>query len=101
VQSFGGKEWDIFRKVLLPGTVPHMMTGIRLGVGRGLLGMVVSEMYASTAGIGGQISLYGNSFRTPELIALIAVVSLLGFFCGDLMRRVEERVRRGRMEVQL
>jgi ABC-type nitrate/sulfonate/bicarbonate transport system permease component len=35
------------------------------------------------------------------LIALIAVVSLLGFFCGDLMRRVEERVRRGRMEVQL
>ncbi|OGP65597.1 MAG: hypothetical protein A2170_11165 [Deltaproteobacteria bacterium RBG_13_53_10] len=101
VQSFGGKEWDIFKKVLLPGTVPHMMTGIRLGVGRGLLGMVVSEMYASTAGIGGQISLYGNSFRTPELIALIAVVSLLGFLCVDLMRRIEERVRRGRVEVQL
>jgi ABC-type nitrate/sulfonate/bicarbonate transport system permease component len=99
VRSFGGGEWDIFKKVLLPGTVPPMMTGIRLGVGRGLLGMVVSEMYASTAGIGGQIALYGNSFRTTELIVLIAVVSLLGFIMVDLMRRIEERVRRGRMEV--
>jgi ABC-type nitrate/sulfonate/bicarbonate transport system permease component len=99
VRSFGGGEWDIFKKVLLPGTIPPMMTGVRLGVGRGLLGMVVSEMYASTAGIGGQIALYGNSFRTTELIVLITVVSLLGFIMVDLMRRVEERVRRGRMEV--
>jgi NitT/TauT family transport system permease protein len=99
VRSFGGKEWDIFKKVLLPGTVPPMMTGIRLGVGRGLLGMVVSEMYASTEGIGGQIALYGNSFRTTELIVLIAVVSLLGFIMVDLMRRVEEHIRKGRMGV--
>jgi len=99
VRSFGGKEWDIFEKVLLPGTVPPMMTGIRLGVGRGLLGMVVSEMYASTEGIGGQIALYGNSFRTTELIVLIAVVSLLGFIMVDLMRRVEEHIRKGRMGV--
>jgi NitT/TauT family transport system permease protein len=76
-----------------------MMSGVRLGVGRGLLGMVVSEMYASTAGIGGQIAIYGNSFRTTELITLIAIVSLLGFFMVDLMRRVEEWVRRGRMEI--
>jgi NitT/TauT family transport system permease protein len=99
VRSFGGTEWDIFKKVFLPGAVPPMMSGIRLGVGRGILGMVVSEMYASTAGIGGQIAIYGNSFRTTELITLIAIVSLLGFFMVDLMRRVEERVRRGRMEV--
>lgn len=98
VRSFGGNEWDIFKKVLLPGAVPHMMVGIRLGVGRGLLGMVVGEMYASTAGIGGQIALYGMSFRTAELIALIAVVSLLGFLSVDLIRRAEEWVRRERME---
>ncbi|MBI5441795.1 MAG: ABC transporter permease [Deltaproteobacteria bacterium] len=100
VRAFGGSGWDVFRKVLLPGSVPPMMTGLRLGVGRGLLGMVVSEMYASTEGIGGQIGLYGNSFRTAELMALIAVVSLLGFFLVDLMRRVEGRVSRGRVEVQ-
>ncbi len=100
VRSFGGSEWDVFRKVLLPGAVPPMMTGIRLGVGRGLLGMVVSEMYASTEGIGGLIGLYGNSFRTSELIALIAVVSILGFVCVDLMRRLEGLVNKGRAEAQ-
>lgn len=100
VRSFGGSNWDIFRKVLLPGSVPAMMTGIRLGVGRGLLGMVVSEMYASTEGIGGQIGSYGSAFRTSELIALIAVVSLLGFVFVDLMRRLEGWVSRGRAEVQ-
>jgi ABC-type nitrate/sulfonate/bicarbonate transport system permease component len=100
VRSFGGSEWDVFRKVLLPGAVPPMMTGIRLGVGRGLMGMVVSEMYASTEGIGGLIGLYGNSFRTSELIALIAVVSVLGFIFVDLMRRLEGWVRKGRAEAQ-
>ncbi len=100
VRSFGGTEWDVFRKVLLPGSVPPMMTGIRLGVGRGLLGMVVSEMYASTEGIGGLIGLYGSSFRTTELITLIAVVSILGFVFVDVMRRLETRVSKGRAEVQ-
>jgi len=98
VRSFGGREWDIFKKVLIPGTIPPMMAGIRLGVGRGLLGMVVSEMYASTEGIGGQIALYGNSFRSTELIALIAIVSLLGFIAVDIIRRIEEHVSRGRRE---
>jgi len=100
VRSFGGSEWDIFRKVLLPGGIPPMMTGLRLGIGRGLLGMVVSEMYASTEGIGGLIGLYGNSFRTSELIALIAVVSLIGFIFTDLMRFIEGLVGKGRAEVQ-
>jgi ABC-type nitrate/sulfonate/bicarbonate transport system permease component len=100
VRAFGGSEWHVFRKVLLPGSVPPMMTGIRLGVGRGLLGMVVSEMYASTEGIGGLIGLYGNSFRTNELIALIAVVSVLGFAFVEIMRRLEERVSKGRAEAQ-
>jgi ABC-type nitrate/sulfonate/bicarbonate transport system permease component len=99
VRSFGGSEWDIFKKVLLPGAVPAMMSGIRLGVGRGILGVVVSEMYASTAGIGGQIAIYGNSFRTTELITLITIVSLLGFFAVDIMRRFEEWIRKGRVEV--
>jgi ABC-type nitrate/sulfonate/bicarbonate transport system permease component len=62
--------------------------------------MVVSEMFASTEGIGSQIGLYGMSFRTSELIALIAVVSLLGFVFVDIMRRVEDKVSKGRAEVK-
>jgi len=93
VQSFGGGEWDVFTKVLLPGAVPPLMTGIRLGVGRGILGVVVSEMYAGTEGLGHQIDLYGNAFRIAELVALIAIISILGFVAVNLVRLVEERVR--------
>ena len=100
VRSFGGNEWHIFTKVLLPGAVPPIMAGIRLGIGRGLLGMVVSEMFASTEGIGRQISLYGESFQVAELIALITVVSLVGLLSVNLMRMIEERVRRRRMEME-
>ena len=101
VQSFGGSEWNIFTKVLLPGAVPPIITGVRLGVGRGILGMVVGEMYASTEGIGQQISLYGNSFLVPELMALIILVSLLGFLFVSLIRLIEERLRYRRMETEV
>jgi ABC-type nitrate/sulfonate/bicarbonate transport system permease component len=101
IKSFCGSEWDIFTKVLLPGAVPHIMTGVRLGVGRGLLGVVVSEMFAATEGIGQQIALYGNAFRVTELIALIAIVSTLGFISVNLIRMAEEWVRRGRMGKEL
>jgi ABC-type nitrate/sulfonate/bicarbonate transport system permease component len=101
VHSFGGSEWNIFTKVLLPGAVPPIITGVRLGVGRGILGMVVGEMYAATEGIGQQISLYGNSFLVPELMALIILVSLLGFLFVSLIRLIEERLRYRRMETEV
>lgn len=99
VRSFGGNEWNICTKVLIPGALPGIITGIRQGVGRGLLGMVVGEMYAAPAGIGQQIALYGTSFRTAELIALITIVGLISIISVELLRRYEERVRRRWMEV--
>lgn len=101
IRSFGGGEWDVFVKVLLPGAVPQVMTGLRLGIGRGLLGVVVSEMYAGTEGIGHQINLYGNAFLIAELMALIAVVSLFGFLCVNIIRLAEERVQNWGKETEV
>lgn len=99
VRSFGGGEWQVFTKVLLPGSVPQVVTGVRLGVGRALLGVIVGEMYVATAGVGAQISLYGNAFRMAELIALVTLVSLFGFIVVDLIRRLEARLRHGQVEL--
>ena len=101
VQSFGGNQWDIFIKVLLPGSVPPIMTGLRLGVGRGLLGVVVSEMYAGTEGLGHLIDLYANSFRVSELIALIGIISILGFISVNMVRLIENRVRYWGKEMEI
>ena len=51
-RSFGASEWQIFKSVVLPSTVPFILTGLRLAVGRGLIGVMVGELYAATAGIG-------------------------------------------------
>jgi len=93
VRSFGGSEWDVWTKVLLPGSLRQIISGIRLGVGRGILGMVVGEMYTGTEGIGGRIRVYGNSFRTSELIALITIVSILSFLMMELFQWLERRVK--------
>ncbi|MBI2535323.1 MAG: ABC transporter permease, partial [Deltaproteobacteria bacterium] len=50
-RSFGATEWMIFKSVVLPSTVPFILTGLRLGVGRALIGVMVGELYAATAGI--------------------------------------------------
>ncbi len=49
-RSFGASEWMVFKTVVLPSTVPFILTGLRLGVGRGIVGVMVGELYAATAG---------------------------------------------------
>ncbi|MBI2209068.1 MAG: ABC transporter permease, partial [Deltaproteobacteria bacterium] len=48
-RSFGASEWQIFSSVVLPSTVPFILTSLRLGVGRALIGVMVGELYAATA----------------------------------------------------
>jgi len=95
-RSFCAKGRDIFIKVLLPGCLPAMMAGIRLGLGRGIMGMVVGEMYVSTKGIGNQIMFYGQSFHLDHLLVYVSLVSFFGFVLTTLVRQLESRLRRWR-----
>ena len=49
-RSFGASEWQIFMSIVLPSTVPFILTGLRLAVGRALIGVLVGELYAAMAG---------------------------------------------------
>lgn len=88
-----GRRRDVFLRVLLPGSLPGIMSGIRLGVGRGLLGVVVGEMYVSQRGIGNQIMQLGSSFRVDELLFYTFLVSGLGVMATTAMRKLEERLQ--------
>ncbi|MFU2016146.1 ABC transporter permease subunit [Peribacillus butanolivorans] len=50
-RSFGAKDQQIFLTVAFPATIPVILTGLRLGLGHALIGIVVGELYAATAGI--------------------------------------------------
>ena len=66
-RSFSASRLKIFASIILPGTVPFIFTGLKYAAGRALLGVVVGELYASTAGLGHMIADAGNMFQTDTL----------------------------------
>jgi NitT/TauT family transport system permease protein len=88
-RSFGANDLAIFRTIVLPGTVPNMVTGIRLGLGHALIAVVVGEFYSATAGIGYVISMASNNFRTDQVFAGIFVIAGAGVIITAVMSRIE------------
>jgi sulfonate transport system permease protein len=91
-RSFCAGEWDVFVRVILPGSLPAVIMGVRLGLSRAVLGVVVAEMYQSQAGVGNEIMRYGSEFRTDYLLFDVLLVSLFGFTATWAVRAVEERL---------
>jgi ABC-type nitrate/sulfonate/bicarbonate transport system permease component len=91
-QSFRSGEWGIWRDVLIPYTLPFVMTGIRLGIGRGLVGMVAAEFFLSGSGLGLLIFRSGQDFDVPGLYGGIIVIAIVGVVLMGLGRAVENRV---------
>ncbi len=89
-QSLGASGPQVIAAVTLPGALPAIMTGIRLGFGRAIMGVIVGEMYVSTVGVGQLINVYGNAARAAELIVLATVIAAFGVLCVTALRFVEE-----------
>src|ERR671923_432569 len=90
-RSFGASEWQIFKSVVLPSTVPFILTGLRLAVGRALIGVMVGELYAATAGIGFMITVAGATFQTDKVFVGVLIFAISGMVLTDLIDRFEHR----------
>jgi len=91
-RSFGVRsELEILRAVVLPSAVPFIMAGLRLGIGRAVVGMAIAEVFLRLGGIGGLIMGYGSAFRTDFLIASIISLPLLGIALTKVFARIEHR----------
>ncbi|HLN36269.1 MAG TPA: ABC transporter permease [Xanthobacteraceae bacterium] len=78
LRSFGATPRQIFFKVSLPSAVPFILAGLKLGIGRGLIGVVVAEFFGSRAGLGRLISQSNDAFNMPELFAGVVVLAVAG-----------------------
>ncbi|MGA8499728.1 MAG: ABC transporter permease [Xanthobacteraceae bacterium] len=78
LRSFGATPRQIFFKVSLPSAVPFILAGLKLGIGRGLIGVVVAELFGSRAGLGRLISQSNDAFNMPELFAGVVVLAVAG-----------------------
>jgi len=98
-RSFGASEWQIFRSVVLPSTVPFIITGLRLGIGRALIGVMVGELYAATAGIGFMITVAGATFQTDKVFVGILIFAATGMFGMEILNRLELKFDKWRPKV--
>jgi NitT/TauT family transport system permease protein len=91
-RAFGGSRWQVIRKAVLPGALPSVMVGVRLAVGRAIVGLIAAEMYVSVRGIGRLIQVYSTSERAAEIFVLVTVVATFGFVLVTLLRRIESLI---------
>lgn len=97
-RSFCASDPQIFRKIALPSAVPLIMAGLRLAVGRALIGVVIGELFGGNAGLGYSISYYGGLLKTTNMLASVVVIGLLGVVLTQLAGLVERRLQSWRAD---
>jgi NitT/TauT family transport system permease protein len=97
VRSFGAGQRQVFTVVVLPATLPFIMTGIRLAIGKALIGVVIGEFIGAQAGIGFRIREAAETFRTADFLASIVVLMIAAVLLNGLLRVIEQRLARWRV----
>jgi NitT/TauT family transport system permease protein len=95
-RAYCASNSQIFFKIVIPSAVPFLMTGIRLAVGLGIIGIIVAEFFTAQTGLGGLIIRYSNLFATAKMFVPIIVIGLLGVLLTELVRMLEMRLSRWR-----
>lgn len=91
VRSMGGRERDLYLKVLIPSVLPYIVAGARIALGRGLIGVLVGEFFAASEGIGYAIAKFGDLFALDKMFACIFAVMLIAVVLTELIRWAERR----------
>ncbi len=98
-RSFGGSQWLAFRSVVLPSTLPFIISGIRIGAGRALVGVVSAEFLSANQGLGFYIALYGQFLDTARVMFGILIFGTIGLAIGEGVRFIERRFEAWRPEL--
>jgi NitT/TauT family transport system permease protein len=96
VRSFGAKEWDVARLVVIPNSLPFIVVGLRLAIGRAILGVVVAEFFGAQAGLGVLMVRAASSFNVDIVFAGLIIFAALSLIMTGLVKLVEERMNRWR-----
>jgi len=91
-RSFCSSEGQLWRHLIIPSAIPFIVVGVRLAIGRGLVGMIIAEFYTSVTGLGYMIVRYANAFETDKLFVPIVVVMILGVGLMWLAKWIEGRI---------
>jgi ABC-type nitrate/sulfonate/bicarbonate transport system permease component len=95
-RSMGANHWQVLRHVVFPHMIPSFFTGMRLGMTGVLLGVLLAELYVSTAGIGYFTTLFTQNFDPTKLLGLIGMLAAMAIVLNEGVRRLEVKYARWR-----
>ena len=84
--------WETTYKIRIPGALPFIITGMRLGVGRALLGVIVAELMAANAGLGYLLRDSSETWDSPKLFVTVILLAVMGLVSFNLIKRLERRM---------
>jgi NitT/TauT family transport system permease protein len=90
-RSFGANDGQVIKTLVMPTCVPFYIAGMRLALGRGLVGVVVGEMLASTAGIGHMMTLASSSFQMDKMFVGLILLAIFGYLLTELLKLLETK----------
>jgi ABC-type nitrate/sulfonate/bicarbonate transport system permease component len=96
-RAFRTSERQIWRHLVIPYTLPYLMTGVRQALARGLVGMISAEFFLSAGGLGSLLITQSEQFDTGDMLAVTLVITLIGVILMAIGRTFERRFARWRV----
>ncbi len=93
-RSFGARRGQLFRHIMLPGALPYVVTGLRLGASMAMVGTVFAELQTALAGLGYLIAQFGGSFQTAKYFVPVLILAAMGMLISELLKVIERRLDR-------
>jgi NitT/TauT family transport system permease protein len=98
VRSFGANEWQIMKLVVLPNSLPYVVTGLRLAIGRAILGVVVGEFFGASEGLGFMIAMAAGSYLVDVVFVGVTLFMGISLILTMSVKMIESRLSRWRPE---
>jgi len=93
-RSFGASDSTIFLKVSIPGSLPYLVSGMRVALGRALVYIVVAEQYGAAMGLGYLSSVAAQRFQIATMFVPIVIIAFLGAGLTELLKAIERRLEK-------
>lgn len=91
-RSFNASKRFMIQNVVIPHEIPYILAGLRLGIGRAVKGLVVTEIVVAVSGIGGILKSWSASYRLEGVISIVLVLMVLGILLPWLLKQIHERI---------
>jgi NitT/TauT family transport system permease protein len=96
--AYGASQWQLFRTVALPESVPYLMIALRLASGRAFAGVVGAEVFGGTKGLGYMIQYAGATFQTDTVFVCVIILGVFGILLDRLLAMINRHFDKWRYQ---